>query len=159
VRHVRNLLLGTALSLTVAWVVLALVNALWPTALPVCGKDTVCLAGDGDWDLLEISLVGALSGLVGAAIPLTRLTTVATRYNVRAAQIALKPALGGATALIGVMLLTSGLIDDVDQSPQAVLAYAALFGMSQQLLTTFVDRRIGDLLGVKDETAQKADTA
>ena len=159
-RHLRNMLLGTALALTAGWLILALIKAGWSnTALPICGKDKVCLAGDGTWDLLEISLVGALGGLVGAAIPLTKLSAVATRYNVRAAQIALKPALGGATAVLGVLLLTSGLIDDVDQSPQAILAYAALFGMSQQLLTMFVDRRVGRLLGIEAEAEGKSDTA
>lgn len=158
-RYLRNVLAGTALALTAAWLIVGCVKALWPAALPVCGTDAGCLSGDGGWDLLQISLVGALGGLVGAAIPLTRLTAVASRYNVRTAQIALKPALGGATAVMGVLLLTSGLVDGVDQSPQAVLAYAALFGMSQQLLTTFVDRRIGDLLGVKKDAEERAEPA
>ena len=100
-RQLRNTLAGTALALTAAWLVVGSVKALWPSALPVCGKNAACLAGDGGWDLLQISLVGALGGLVGAAIPLTKLTAVASRYNVRAAQIALKPALGGATAVSG----------------------------------------------------------
>jgi len=60
---------------------------------------------------------------------------------------------GAATAVIGVLLVQSGIVVSPAQSASEALflAYAAVFGFSQQLLTRFVDKRAGKLLGVEDD--------
>jgi hypothetical protein len=109
-----------------------------------------CLAGTTPMprDVAEIALVGAIGGLLSVAFGLGSTGAPPSRYNVRGAQAALKPVAGAATALIGVLLVQSHLLVAPAErvSESLLLAYAAVFGFSQQLLTQFVDKRAGKLL-------------
>jgi peptidoglycan biosynthesis protein MviN/MurJ (putative lipid II flippase) len=59
----------------------------------------------------------------------------------------LKPITGAATALVAVLLLQSNLLlGPIEQNQSMFLAYAVLFGFSQQLLTQFVDKRAVSLI-------------
>jgi hypothetical protein len=90
-----------------------------------------------------------LGGLLSSAFFVAKIEEVPSRYNVIAPQIVLKAVAGAATALLGLMLLTSNVIvapsSGLDTTA-GLLAYAALFGFSQQILTQLVDRRAGDLV-------------
>lgn len=156
-RDFRNLLLAVSFFLALVLVTIGVWHALHPAAIGLCSD-----AADGDRcfggakptgrAVFEIEAIGALGGLLGVALMLTKLRTAPTRYNVVAAQAVLKPAAGAAAALIGVLLLQSGLIvSPVATGTAAMLAYAAAFGFSQQLLTRFIDKQGARLLGEKDD--------
>jgi hypothetical protein len=80
-----------------------------------------------------------------------------SRYNLLAPQVVLKASAGAATALIGVLLVVSHVIVAPvgGDSTAVLLAYAAVFGFSQQLLTQFVDKRGADLINPQQKKAAK----
>ena len=160
VRRLRNRLTLVAIGLTALLLLLAAWHALSPGFLPLCATTATgtepqtmtqrCLGGDTPAPdvVLEVLLLGALGGTLGAAFVLMRArATVASRYDTRTAQIAIKPIVGAATGLLGVLLVQSELlVAPAAVSASALLAYAALFGFAQQLVTRFVDRRADHLL-------------
>jgi hypothetical protein len=100
-------------------------------------------------DLLVVELVGALGGLLSIAIALGGIAAPPSRYDTRWLQAFLKPVAGGATALIGVLILQAGILIQPAGAPiseSLLLAYAALFGFSQQLFTRYVDKHGAKLL-------------
>lgn len=163
-RTFRNLLLSATALLTFLLVVLAVWHAINKNFVSLCGATPPqgatqapqrCFSGQNPAhrDVAAIELIGAIAGLLSVAFALGSEKVPPSRYNVRAAQILLKPAAGAATALIGVLLVQSGIIVAPAQnaSETLFLAYAAAFGFSQQLLTQFVDKRAGKLLGSDDK--------
>jgi hypothetical protein len=166
-RTFRNLLSLATIVLTALLLVLAIWHAINPNFVSMCGGSSAqrsgqvqrCFSGDHSArrDIVAIELVGAIAGLLSVAFALGSEKTPPSRYNVRVAQTLLKPAAGAATAVIGVLLVQSGIVVSPAQSASEslFLAYAAVFGFSQQLLTQFVDKRAGKLLGSADEPAQK----
>jgi hypothetical protein len=155
-RTFRNLLHLTTALLTFLLLALAIWHAANKNFVSLCNhkppKGTQpCFSGNSPAgrDVAVIELIGAIAGILSVAFALGSEKTPPSRYNVRVAQMLLKPAAGAATALIGVLLVQSGLIVSPAQSASEVLflAYAAVFGFSQQLLTQFVDKKAGKLLG------------
>lgn len=154
-RTFRNVLLLTGAVLVLALLVLAIWHAINPSFVSICDPNAAkghhCFSGDSpsSKDIAAIELVGAIGGLLSIAFGLGSEKSAPSRYNVRFAQMLLKPAAGAATAVVGVLLVQSGVIVAPAQrnSETLFLAYAAVFGFSQQLLTQFVDKRAGKLLG------------
>jgi hypothetical protein len=152
-RTFRNVVLGVSFGLAALLLALAVWHAANRHFISLCGTEKgkqVCLSGAASTgrDVAEILLVGAVAGLLSVAFGLGSETTAPSRYNVRAAQATLKPVAGAATALIGVFLVQSHILLEPAGTPSEALflAYAAIFGFSQQLLTQFVDKRAGKLL-------------
>ena len=117
---------------------------------PQTGKAEACLRGMGParGDLLEVILVGSLAGLLSALLPLSRVQRVPSPYSLPTAQVMLKAPAGGAAALVGILLMQGEVFTGLArQSGSGILAYAALFGFAQQLLSGLVDRRASSLLG------------
>jgi len=162
-RTFRNLLhLATAI-LTLLLVALAIWHAANKHFVSLCNPNPPkgtqpCFSGTtpASRDIAVIVLIGAIAGILSVAFALGSEKTPPSRYNVRVAQMLLKPAAGAATAVIGVLLVQSGIIVSPAQSASEALflAYAAIFGFSQQLLTRFVDKRAGQLLGVESASAK-----
>jgi len=157
-RTFRNVLLLAAGVLVLALLALAIWHAVNRQFVSLCDPNAAeghhCFRGDKprSADIAAIELVGAIGGLLSVAFGLGSEKSAPSRYNVRFAQMLLKPAAGAATAVVGVLLVQSGLIVAPAQknSETLFLAYAAIFGFSQQLLTQFVDKRAGKLLGTDD---------
>lgn len=162
-RSFRNVLFSVAGGLALATVALGWWHALHPSFLSLCRTTaatatthatTFCF-GDGAKPagraIFEILLIGAAGGLLSSAFLLGKLEHAPSRYNLLAPQIVLKAVAGSLTALVGVLLVQSHVIlaPVGGDSTAELLAYAAVFGFSQQLLTQFVDKRAGDLLGGK----------
>jgi hypothetical protein len=105
------------------------------------------------WDLALVALVGAIGGMLAIAFSLANTASLPSRYDPRVWQVLLKPVAGAATALAGVLLIQSNLMISPagTRSESVLLAYALLFGFSQQLLTQFIDKRAGAIIGVEDE--------
>ena len=159
-RAFRNTLFCLGALLGLLLVGLGVWHLLNTGVVPLCSSDSrpICFGTTGRTSparvIFEIELVGMIGGLLGTAFLLGRLEQAPSRYNLLAPQIVLKAVGGAATALIGVVLVESELIvaPAGGRSTAVLLAYAALFGFSQQLLTQFVDRRANDLLSAGGAT-------
>lgn len=171
-RTFRNLLIALTVALGTVLVGLAIAHSINPHFVSLCGtasgsvqtgpaaQTTQCLTGadPAERDVFEIGIVGAVGGLLSVAFALGSSGTAPSRYNVRAPQAALKPIAGAATAIVGVLLVQSHLLVAPAErvSESVLLAYAAVFGFSQQLLTQFVDKRAGKLLEAESKPAGPA---
>lgn len=165
-RAFRNLLFTVSAALALVLLGLGVWHAIHPAAVSLCSDAggttgaTRCFGGGAQphgGSVLEVEAVGALGGLLGVAFLLTRFRKAPSRYNLLAAQAVLKPVAGAATALVGVLLLLSGLlVAPADLSTASMLAYAAIFGFSQELLTRFVDRHAESLLGAGAQSSGDA---
>jgi hypothetical protein len=153
-RAFRNVLFGLGAILALLLAGLGVWHVINPHVVALCPANgrAKCFGGGGHVSparaIFEVELVGMIAGVLGTAFLLGRLDTAPSRYNLLAPQIVLKAVGGAATALIGVLLVESELIVSPagGQSTVVLLAYAAVFGFSQQLLTQFVDRRATTLL-------------
>lgn len=158
----NNLILVTAL-LGGLICLLALWHALDTGFMTLCSAENDegvahCLDGSTSHrpDVALVALVGAVGGLLALAFGLAGTETPPSRYDPRAWQALLKPVAGAATALAGVLLIQADLLigPASSRSESLLLSYAVLFGFSQQLLTQFVDKRAGTLIGTDGEASK-----
>jgi hypothetical protein len=119
-----------------------------------------CLDGTKShgWDVALVALIGAIGGMLAIAFGLSNTEALPSRYDPRTWQALLKPVAGAATALAGVLLLQSNLLVGPagTRSESLLLAYALLFGFSQQLFTQFIDKRAGSLIEAGEEKPKDA---
>jgi hypothetical protein len=98
------------------------------------------------FDVLGVELVGAGGGLLTALVPLVTGQHLTGTPRVFTAQVALKVHTGALSGFLGVLLLEGGLLAGLAvQQGSKIYAYAAFFGLAQQVLTGFVDRKAGSL--------------
>jgi hypothetical protein len=108
---------------------------LWTVGLAV---GALALAGITSHGFRYV-LVGALAGLLTTAVAWRSLTHLNGPYSVSTAQATLKVSAGAASALLGVLLVRSGIISGLTVSSTAAYGYAIVFGFSQQAFTQAVD--------------------
>jgi hypothetical protein len=114
---------------------------------PTPGTQPRRLPAPGDVTL--IALLGLLGGGLSNAIAIRGLQGTSTPYDVPVALSLLKLPSGALTALVGLLFVRGQFVpglSQLDNQPQ-ILAYAFLFGISQQLFTRLVDRQAQDILG------------
>ena len=116
-RSFRNNLLLLTLGLTVA-------------ALPLAAVTT---------HGFKYVLVGAGAGLLTTALAWRGLAHLDGPFAVNTAQAALKVPAGAMSAILGVILVRSGLISGLKVDASTAYGYAVIFGLSQQALTQVVD--------------------
>lgn len=103
---------------------------------------------------LLVPLFGAIGALIIAIPPLARVTGHSNPFGLQHYQMLLKVTLGPVFAIVGVMLLQSGLIPSV-QFPMPfpdLLVWALVFGATQQVVTRAIDSRVAGL--VSDEPTE-----
>jgi hypothetical protein len=153
VRSFRNLLLLTAVLMTVIAAAVAIWGWMRPEEITLCffpqGK-TVCPTGNHPQggDLLLVEFVGLVAAAVSGSASLHQATGSHTRLGLSIALAVLKLPTGAVTAFLGLMLMRGGFVpglSDLDTSPQ-ILAWAILFGAAQQLVTGLIDRQAKDVL-------------
>lgn len=161
-RNFRNNLILVSLALLLLVIGLAVWHIFNPDVLTLCasGEKLHCVSGgevSKPADVALVATVGAIGGLLAIAFTLTQTTVAPSRYDPKTWLVFLKPVTGSATALIGVILLQADLlIKPVEWSGSVILAYAAVFGFSQQLLTRFVDKRADKLIGFEEDKSEQA---
>jgi hypothetical protein len=172
-RRVRSfctiVLAGTAVLFAMALLVGAL-GSLKPELLAVCFEPQeqqllVCPTGEtaleaGDdvddkvgetvtaWDVPLIEVVGMVAAAVTGAVALRRMRGTSTPFAVPVALTVLKLPTGALTAFLGLLLMRGGFVPGLtalDSTPQ-ILAWAVVFGASQQLVTGLVDRQAQTVL-------------
>lgn len=114
-------------------------------------QESLCLGGKGSKpdgvDVALVAAMGALGGLLAIAFTFAETEVAPTRYDPKTWQAFLKPVTGAAVAIIAVLFLQSGfLLAPSKEGQSTFLAYAVLFGFSQQLFTHFVDKQANSLI-------------
>ncbi|MEU0947051.1 hypothetical protein ABZ379_30585 [Streptomyces canus] len=92
-------------------------------------------------DYVVVELVGLVAASISAATSLRKMRGTATPYNVPVVLAALKLPMGALTAVLGLLLMRGGFVPGLsalDSSAQ-IIAWAIVFGYSQQLFTRLVD--------------------
>ncbi|MEE4495921.1 hypothetical protein PWJ43_37750 [Streptomyces sp. BE230] len=95
----------------------------------------------GDYVVIEV--IGLVAAGVAAASALRKIRGTSTPYPVPVAAALLKLPAGALTAVLGLLLMRGNFVPGLsalDSSAQ-IIAWAVVFGYSQELLTKFVDRR------------------
>ena len=166
VRSFRNVLLITAAALAIGAVALALIGIFAPDAVPLCFHpgDVVCPTksspvGNADidtvtnnttssWDVPLVEIVGALAAAIAAATSLRRIKGTSTPYSLPVALAVLKLPTGAITAVLGLLLMRGEFVPGLSalDTPGQILAWAIVFGYSQQLFTRLVDNQAQSVL-------------
>jgi hypothetical protein len=158
VRSFRNVVMIATLVLFATAAAFAVVGAVNPRVLPVCftfGGSAACptrvVAGGLDplehavsgWDVVIIELAGMLAGALAGVRLLRSLTGRSTGGSLVVWLALLKLPTAALTALLGILLMRADFIPGVGrlQRPAEIIAWAAVFGSAQQLLTRAVDDR------------------
>jgi len=101
----------------------------------------------GGWFVLELEVVAALAGLTSSVLTLRSYVGFQRSYGLPLIQAVLNACTGAATGLLGVLLLESGLVGNVDvTTPGGVFAAAIVFGSAQYLFTRLVDKQANEVL-------------
>ncbi|WP_182880064.1 hypothetical protein [Microbispora sp. H10949] len=147
-RSFRNIVLVTAIILALIAVSFMFLGILESDKLKLCyhpKEGLVCPLGGRPsvWDIPLVELIG-LSGaaLVGAAT-LRHIHGAATPYTLPIALALLKLPAGAVSAVLGLLLIQGGFIPgltDLDTGGQ-ILAWAAVFGIAQQVVTRVADEQ------------------
>lgn len=168
VRNYRNWLLIAGSVLTVVLFALAVIHNLNPDFLKICQAPQVstpagtaaaksissqCSAQGAN--VFEMELAGVLGGIVAAVWALTRMTSFTGVLALPLWQALLRIPTGAATALLGVLVLQSGLLSAlVPQTEDKLVAYAAVFGYAPAYLLRMLDQKVND---VAESAATKND--
>src|SRR5918996_2431622 len=167
-RSFRNILLLTALIVTLLVGLTVAVVSWQPTWVPLCFPNEVLMdgasgasvvqgqncptssgdSGPGYGDGLVVALLGALGGALTAAISIRNLKGTSTPYDVPVALAMLKVPLGAFTAILALVAIQGDFVPGLSvlDSQEQILAYALIFGFSQQLVTRLLDQRAQTLL-------------
>lgn len=100
------------------------------------------------WDIPVVEIVGLLAAALAGAFALRSIQGTSTPYSLPVAAAVLKLPTGALTAVFGLLLMRGGFIPGLsalDSSAQ-IIAWAIVFGYSQQLLTRFVDQQANTVL-------------
>jgi hypothetical protein len=103
-------------------------------------------AKPGDTFLVEV--IGLIAAIVASVVSLRKIRGTSTPYSLAVALALLKIPLGALTAVLGLLLMSGGFVPGLSalDSSSQILAWALVFGFSQQLLTRLVDQRANTLL-------------
>jgi hypothetical protein len=185
IRSFRNTLVATAVALTIAATVMAVVGWRSPASMPMCFQPVdlvVCptstrsvtakpplLAVDeaqvddamrkqarpGDVALIE--LLGAMAAALSAALALRNVKGTSSPFSLPIALAVLKLPTGALTAVLAIVLMRGEFVPGLSalDSSAQILAWAIIFGYAQQLFTQLVDRQANTVL----ENARSGGTA
>ena len=187
VRSFRNVLLVTALMLTIGVAGMTTVGVLAPGRVALCfvpdnemivcptsskpvpqrdqsqddeslspqqqvNIDELVRSTARPWDIPVVEIVGLLAAALAGAFSLRRIEGTYTPYSLPVAAAVLKLPTGALTAVLGLLLMRGGFVPGLsalDTSAQ-IIAWAIVFGYSQQLLTRFVDAQADSVLNKVD---------
>ncbi len=144
IHRFRNTLYLLFLGVIILDIVLILPAAGW---LPICAPPIVPGGGSSCPPVGQVELAGLIGGVLAAAAALLRIPVAHEPYNLKRAQTLVKLPLSALTAIVGLMLVQSNVIGALQpEATSAVLAYAAIFGYSQQLVTRLIDQKAQSLV-------------
>ena len=114
------------------------------------GRDVDLVIADtvSRWDVLLIMFIGVVAAGVTGAVALRHIRGTSTPFGVPVALAVLKLPTGALSAVLGLLLMRGGFVPGLtalDTTPQ-IIAWAVIFGASQQLVTGLVDRQAQHVL-------------
>jgi len=112
-------------------------------------------------DISLVEALGLIAATVASAVALRRIRGSSTPFPLAVALALVKIPLGALTAVLGLVFMAGGFVPGLsalDSSAQ-ILAWALVFGYSQQLFTRFVDQRAAVLLDKVGGTGAAGDKA
>ena len=155
-RSFRNIVLLAALAMLALVVATVVVIVNEPSWMPLCfiadGGGQVCATSTGRGprpsDIVMVSLLGALGGMLSSAVSIRNLKGTSTPYDVPVALAMLKVPLGAFTAFLALVAIRGGFVPGLTSldSQEQILAYALVFGFAQQALSRLLDRRAQTLM-------------
>ncbi|MFD1544536.1 hypothetical protein [Nonomuraea guangzhouensis] len=150
-------------------IALLLVTSFFPEAVPLCFTpldpdgtfSIVCPTHDSgpkikkdnleeevrktaDWgDYIVVEIVGLLAAGIAATSALRKIRGTSTAFPVPVALAILKLPTGALTAVLGLVLMRGWFIPGLSalDTPAQIVAWAIIFGYSQELFTKFADRQ------------------
>ena len=156
VRRFRQLVYGVAAAACTLAVLLALFMARNENLAPLCFADRgvmSCPSASGAigemvfqltsrWDYALVEMVGMVAATLTGAVALAGLRAARGPYDLVLPLFLLKVPAGALTAVLGLLLVQGGFVPGLTalDSPSQIIAWAAVFGAAQQLLTRLVDR-------------------
>jgi hypothetical protein len=172
VRSFRNVLIVSAVVLSVLVLVVCAVGIVWPKAIPLCfqpsftasgapaqpitveqAQSFACPSSTGramprGGDVPIVALMGLLGGALSATFGIQKLRGTSTPYAIPVALSSMKLPAGALTAIVGLVLVHGEFVPGLSEldSQGQILAYAVLLGVAQHLFTRFVDRRAETVL-------------
>jgi hypothetical protein len=178
-RNFRNVLLMSAMLISLLVVATLVVVARRPHIMPLCfprdvttGSNPVVTEQVGlncptrshtdaptGGDVLVVALLGLLGGALAAALSIRNLKGTTSAYDVPVALAWLKVPLGAMTAILALVAIRANFVPGLSalDSQEQILAYALVFGYAQQLLTGLIDKRaLGLLDSVPSKDAEQA---
>ena len=152
-RNFRNVVLGAAFVL--ALLTALTVSLMWfrPEFIPLCfpAEEAGLLncptaagtSAPSGWDVVVVALLGLLGGALATSVAIRKIEGAGTPYDVPVALAWLKVPLGAFVAILGILAVRGGFVPGLSQldTPDQILAYALLFGFSQQLFTGVLDSK------------------
>ncbi|GLW92635.1 hypothetical protein [Actinokineospora globicatena] len=145
VRSLRNRIILFGLLLLVINVAVGWLTALHDHMLPLClgtGAATICPTGaptPTGGDVWWLQLMGMLGASIAVVVLLLRTKPSVVPYTLTPYQAVVKVLLGAILAVVGVLVLRTGLLPDVIGNQAALLVLALVLGYSQQLGTRLLD--------------------
>ncbi|MFJ7777311.1 hypothetical protein [Streptomyces yangpuensis] len=154
-------------ALFLAATAVAVMTFAWKNAIPLCftpesgGEyEVVCPTYSADtgttppttamiaetarkYDYIVVETVGVVAAAIASAASLRRIRGTALPYNVPVVLALLKLPTGALTAPLGLLLMHGGFVPGLSalDSTAQIIAWAIIFGYSQQLFTKFVDNQ------------------
>jgi len=101
------------------------------------------------WDVPVVALVGLMAAALAGAAAIRGVQGTSTPYSLPVSLALLKLPTGALTAVLGVLLMRGQFVPGLSalDTPEQIVAWAIVFGYSQQILTRFVDQRAQNVLG------------
>jgi hypothetical protein len=148
VRSFRNTIHTASFVTLVAVVGMVVLAWRLPPALPMCsvdGKACLLLGSEAPAavHVLVAAAVGAAAGIFSGIASLRRCHGTSTPYSVPTALWLLKAPTGALSAILGILLIRSGLVGASfgPTTAAGLVAWAIIFGSAQQLLTRLADEQ------------------
>jgi hypothetical protein len=152
-RNFRNVILSaafvlamlTGLTVLLMWFRPSFISLCFPageTGLLNCPSQAGADAPSG-WDVIVVALLGLLGGALATSVAIRKIEGAGTPYDVPVALAWLKIPLGAFVAILGLLGVRGGFVPGLSQldTQDQILAYALLFGFSQQLFTGVLDNK------------------
>lgn len=154
-RSFRNLLLGATFVLTLFAVGIGLLGWCAPNWFVLCASNhpTVASCPTGGsapsgGDVFLVELIGLFSAGLMGSVAIRRMRGSSTPYAVPMASLLVKLPTGALTALAGLLLVRAGVLgpDVAVAGTTQLVAYALIFGGSQQAFTRLIDIQTQNVL-------------
>jgi hypothetical protein len=114
-----------------------------PTVAQLTTADDIARDTAQPIDVALIELLGLIGAALAGAATLRQMKGTSNPYAVPLALAVLKLPTGALTAALGLLLMRGDFVPGLSalDSPAQIVAWAVVFGYSQQLFTRFVDQR------------------